>query len=85
MRNAADEQVGVEVEAVGAARALALHVRLVVHAEHGVASVASHHQLMPAAVLDLHLAGHRARSRACVEPAERGHNSQINVVAQISF
>lgn len=55
-----NEQVGVEVEAVCAARTLALDVRLVVHAEHGVAPVASHHQLMPAALVDWHFADHRA-------------------------
>lgn len=77
MWDAADEEVCVQVEAVGAARALALHVRLAVHAQHGVAPVARHHQLVPAAVLHLHRAGYRARPRACVEPARRGDHRSI--------
>lgn len=77
VRDAADEEVRVQVEAVGAARALALHVRLAVHAQHGVAAVARHHQLVPAAVLHLHRAGDRARPRACVEPGGEETNQSL--------
>lgn len=55
-RHSPDEEVSVEVEAVCATRALALDVRLIIHTEHCVASVASHHQLMPAALFDLYFA-----------------------------
>lgn len=66
--HASNEEVGVEVEAIGAAWTLALDVRFVVHAEHGVPAVASHHQLMPAALTDLHFADHCSCAGASVEP-----------------
>lgn len=68
--HSSDEEVGVQVEAVGAAWTLALHVLLVVHAEHGVPAIAGHHQLMPAALTDWHLADHRSRAGAGVEPEQ---------------
>lgn len=66
--HSSDEQVGVEVEAVRPLRALALDLRLVVHAQHAVAPVAGHDQLVPATPLDWHRADHRSRARARVEP-----------------
>lgn len=68
LRHSSDEQVGVEVEAICAPWALTLDVWLAVHAEHGVSAVASHHQLMPAALTDLNFAEGRACARTCVEP-----------------
>lgn len=70
--HSSDEEVGVEVEAVGATWTLALHVLLVVNAQHGVPAIAGHHQLMPAALTDLHLADHRSRAGASVEPEQMG-------------
>lgn len=69
-RDSSNEQVGIQVEALGTTRTLALHVGLIVHAEHGVAPVARHHQLMPAALGDLHFADHCFCARARVEPEE---------------
>lgn len=66
--HSSNEQVGVEVEAVCAVWTLAHDVRLVVHAEHGAAPVACHHQLMPAALIDLYFADHCPCPRTCVEP-----------------
>lgn len=54
--HSSDEQVGVKVEAVSTARTLAFDVWLIVHTEHGVTPIASHYQLMPAALLDQYVA-----------------------------
>lgn len=79
LSHSSNEQVGVEVEAVCAARTLALDVRLVVHAEHGVAAVACHHQLMPAALIDLYFADQGACARTCVEPDKRRHTKYVRL------
>lgn len=69
-RHASDEQLGVEVEAVRAPWSLALDVCLVVNAEHGVAAVAHHYDLMPVTRADLNFAEQRSRPRSRVEPEE---------------
>lgn len=61
-RHSANEEVCVKIEAVRAAWTLTLHVWLVVHTEHRAASIASHHQLMPAALIDLYFAHKRTCS-----------------------
>ena len=83
--HSSDEEVGVQVQAVRAAGTLALDVRLVVHAEHGVSPVASHHQLMPAALTDLHFADHRPCARTRVEPEEKANTNFIPGYSQTSY
>ena len=84
VRHAPNEEVGVEVEAVGAGGALSLDVRLVVHAQHGVTPVPRHHQLVPAARLHAHLTDQRACAGACVEPAERERENTITPAQAMS-
>lgn len=71
--HSSNEEVGVKVKAICAARTLTLNVRLVVHTEHGVSAIASHYQLMPAALIDLHFAHHCSCARPRVEPDKMGY------------
>lgn len=60
LRHASDEQLRVQVEAVGAVRALALDVGLAVDAEDAVPAVPCDLHLMPVSLTDLDLAGQGA-------------------------
>lgn len=72
LRRAPDEQVRVEVEPVGARRALPADMGLPVDRQEAAAAVAVHHQLVPLARLDTDLAGDGDGARASVKPAEEG-------------
>lgn len=60
LRHASDEKLRVQVEAVGALRALAVDVRLLVDAEDASSAVPRDLHLMPVTLADLDLAGQRA-------------------------
>lgn len=77
--HSSNEEVSVQVEAFSALGALAFDVWLIVYTQHGISAIACHHQLMPAALADLHLADHSPCAGAGVEPERNDREKLLDV------